>query len=216
MTARGGRRGPGCREEKGKFMKITFSGKQDKLTPSQERKLAMAFGRLSKLLERRGEKGAQVILTAERHLRHAEVRVNFYDNTLFGKSSAADQFTAIMDAAEKVEKQAQRLLTKRRESKRGVSPRAAEALEAALGGAAEALPESRKKARAAQRAAEREARPDRVVRASAGANGKPMTLDEAMLALEDGRDYLLYRDTDTDKINILIRRSDGAVDLVEG
>ena len=29
-------------------MKVTFTGKQDKLNPSQERKLALAFARLSK------------------------------------------------------------------------------------------------------------------------------------------------------------------------
>ncbi|GIU74564.1 MAG: hypothetical protein KatS3mg004_1651 [Bryobacteraceae bacterium] len=202
-------------------MKITFTGKQDKLTPSQERKLAMAFARLSKLLERRGEKGAQVILTEERHLRHAEVRVNFYDHTLFGKSSAPDQFTAIMDAVEKVEKQALRLLEKKRELKRSKSPRKEEALAAAETVEAAEEPAAGRRAKKAKKAAApvepeaEELRPARVVRASARTNGKPMTLEEAMLAMEDGRDYLVYRDADTDRLQILIRRSDGAVDLVE-
>lgn len=202
-------------------MKITFTGKQDKLTQAQERKLAMAFARLSKLLERRGEKGAQVILTEERHLRHAEVRVNFYDHALFGKGSAPDQFTAIMDAVEKVEKQALKLLEKKRELKRSKSPRKEEALAAAetVEAAAEAA-ESRREKKAKKAAAPEpeeaeELRPARVVRASSRANGKPMTLEEAMLAMEDGRDYLVYRDADTDRVQILIRRSDGAVDLVE-
>ncbi|MGB9609470.1 MAG: ribosome hibernation promotion factor [Bryobacteraceae bacterium] len=202
-------------------MKITFTGKQDKLTPSQERKLAMAFARLSKLLERRGEKGAQVILTEERHLRHAEVRVNFYDHTLFGKSSAPDQFTAIMDAVEKVEKQALKLLERKRELKRSKSPRkeealaAAETVEAAEGSAAGRSAKKAKKAAEPVEPEAEELRPARVIRASARANGKPMTLEEAMLAMEDGRDYLVYRDADTDRLQILIRRSDGAVDLVE-
>lgn len=199
-------------------MKITFTGKQDKLTPSQERKLAMAFARLSKLLERRGEKGAQVILTEERHLRHAEVRVNFYDHALFGKGSAPDQFTAVMDAVEKVEKQAQRMLDKKRELKRSASPRKEAALSAAE--TVETAPAAGKgkkaKRQAAVEAEEAElARPARVVRASSRVNGKPMTLEEAMLAMEDGRDYLMYRDADTDRPHILIRRSDGTVDLVE-
>lgn len=199
-------------------MKITFTGKQDKLTPSQERKLALAFARLSKLLERRGEKGALVILTEERHLRHAEVRVNFYDHALFGKGSAPDQFTAMMDAVEKVEKQAQRMLERKRERKRSASPRKEEALSAAetVEPAPAAGKEKNAKRRAAAEAEEAEpARPARVVRTSSGANGKPMTLEEAMMAMEDGRDYLLYRDADTDRPHILIRRSDGAVDLVE-
>lgn len=204
-------------------MKITFTGKQDKLTQAQERKLAMAFARLSKLLERRGEKGAQVILTEERHLRHAEVRVNFYDHTLFGKGSAPDQFTAIMDAVEKVEKQALKLLEKKRELKRSKSPRREEAMAAAealepVEEAAGSRKGKKSKAAAAAGPEEEEAealRPARVVRASSRANGKPMTLEEAMLAMEDGRDYLVYRDADTDRLQILIRRSDGAVDLVE-
>ncbi len=199
-------------------MKITFTGKQDKLTPSQERKLAMAFARLSKLLERRGEKGAQVILSDERHLRHAEVRVNFYDHGLFGKGAAPDQFTAIMDAVEKVEKQALRLLEKKRELKRSSSPRKEAALAAAeTVEAPEAAPAGRKskKQKAAPPEEAEMPRPARIVRAASRANGKPMTLDEAMLAMEDGRDYLLYRDADTDRLQILIRRSDGAIDLVE-
>jgi putative sigma-54 modulation protein len=202
-------------------MKITFTGKQDKLTQAQERKLAMAFARLSKLLERRGEKGAQVILTEERHLRHAEVRVNFYDHALFGKGSAPDQFTAIMDAVEKVEKQALKLLEKKRELKRSKSPRkeealaAAETVEAAGEAAGGRKGKKAKKAAAPEPEEGEELRPARVVRASSKANGKPMTLEEAMLAMEDGRDYLVYRDADTDRVQILIRRSDGAVDLVE-
>ena len=72
-------------------MRITFTGKQDKLAPSQERKLATAFARLSKLIERRGEKGAQVALSSERHRQMAEVRVNFYDQTLIGPEFHADQ-----------------------------------------------------------------------------------------------------------------------------
>lgn len=201
-------------------MKITFTGKQDKLTSSQERKLAMAFARLSKLLERRGEKGAQVILTEERHLRHAEVRVNFYDHALFGKGSAPDQFTAVMDAVEKVEKQAQRLLDKRRELKRSASPRKEPALAAEMAEPLQEAPAARQgkkaKRQAGGEAEEAEPpRPARVVRSSSRVNGKPMTLEEAMLAMEDGRDYLLYRDADTDRPHILIRRSDGAVDLVE-
>lgn len=198
-------------------MKITFTGKQDKLTQAQERKLAMAFARLSKLLERRGEKGAQVILTEERHLRHAEVRVNFYDHALFGKGSAPDQFTAIMDAVEKVEKQALKLLEKKRELKRSKSPRKEEALAEAetVEAAASRSGKKSKKAAPPQPEETEEMRPARVVRASSKANGKPMTLEEAMLAMEDGRDYLVYRDADTDRVQILIRRSDGAVDLVE-
>lgn len=196
-------------------MKITFTGKQDKLNPSQERKLALAFARLSKLLEKRGEKGAQVILSTQRHLQNAEVRVNFYDNTLVGEGAATDQFTAIMDAVEKVEKQAIKTRSKWRETKRAMPAKH----EAGMTGAAVAAtlapePAAPAKGRKAAKAAER-AKPSKVVRASAKSNGKPMTVDEALLAMEEDRDYLVYRDAGTDKVHVMIRRRDGKVDLVE-
>ena len=199
-------------------MKITFTGKQDKLNPSQERKLALAFARLSKLLEKRGEKGAQVIFSNQRHLQQAEVRLNFYDNTLVGTGAATDQFTAIMDAVEKVEKQAIKTRSKWRVTKRATPSRQVPLKGAALAAesaAAPSEPAKTGKAAKAEKAAKASAKPSKVVRASAKSNGKPMTVDEALLAMEEDRDYLVYRDAGTDKVHVLIRRRDGNVDLVE-
>ena len=193
-------------------MRITFSGKQDKLAPSQERKLATAFARLSKLIERRGEKGAQVALSSERYRQMAEVRVNFYDQTLIGQGSGPDQFAALMDAVEKVEKQALKSrekwrLSKRetpvRESRTTGAPQTAEEPEIAPPPA----PRARKKARP-------KPRPAQVVRAH-GSDRKPMTVEEAMMAMEEERDYMVYRDAESDRLRVLIRRRDGGVDLVE-
>jgi hypothetical protein len=44
---------------------------------------------------------------------------------------------------------------------------------------------------------------------------KPMTLDEAMIAI-DGRNYVVYRDAEKDCVSVLIRRADGNYDLIEG
>ena len=44
---------------------------------------------------------------------------------------------------------------------------------------------------------------------------KPMTLDEALIEVEN-RDYLVYRDAGSDQISVLVRRRDGHFDLVEG
>jgi hypothetical protein len=45
---------------------------------------------------------------------------------------------------------------------------------------------------------------------------KPMTLEEALLAMDKNRDYLVYRDSESDRISVLVRRRDGDFDLVEG
>jgi putative sigma-54 modulation protein len=43
-----------------------------------------------------------------------------------------------------------------------------------------------------------------------------MTLDEAVMEMEKNRDYLVYRDAETDRVSVLVRRRDGHFDLVEG
>jgi putative sigma-54 modulation protein len=44
---------------------------------------------------------------------------------------------------------------------------------------------------------------------------KPMTLDEAVMAMEKKGDYVVYRDAETDRVSVLVRRRDGHFDLVE-
>jgi putative sigma-54 modulation protein len=196
-------------------MRITFTGKQEKLNASQERKLAMAFARLSRLLEQKGEKEAQVILTSERHLQNAEIRLNYYDHKLVGAGAATDQFTAVMDAVEKVEKQAIKNRSKWREAKRDTPVRAARTTGDSVAMPVEEVKPAKGAGKVKARKAAKAPRPSKVVQATAKANGKPMTIEEAMLAMEDNREYMVYRDTETDKVSVLIRRRDGKVDLVE-
>jgi hypothetical protein len=46
-----------------------------------------------------------------------------------------------------------------------------------------------------------------------------MTLDEALLEMEQNRDYLVYRDADREAqregLSVLVRRRDGHFDLIE-
>jgi len=42
-----------------------------------------------------------------------------------------------------------------------------------------------------------------------------MTLDEAVMAMEKKGDYVVYRDAETDRVSVLVRRPDGHFDLVE-
>lgn len=204
-------------------MRITFTGKQEKLAPTQERKLATAFARLSKLIERGGEKAALVALSSQRHLQMAEVRLNFFDQTMIGEGKGVDQFTALMEAVENVERQALKSREKWRDSKRGTPARKAQPAVAPIEEApvAASAPKGGKASKTALKAkapakkkASKSAKPDQVVRTSRD-NGKPMTVDEAMIALEDGQDYIAYRDADTGKMRVLIRRRDGQIDLVE-
>jgi putative sigma-54 modulation protein len=176
-------------------MKINYTGRQVELAPAQLRKIEALFAKLGKLLDGKGQREAHVILSLERRQHRAEITVNYQHHSLVGIDSNADLFTAIHGAIQKLEKQAIKVLAKRRDTKR--APRKELA--------ALAPPEP---------PAERENR-RQVFRINNRQNGKPMTLDEALIEMEQGLEYLVYRDAQSDRVSVLVRRRDGHFDLVE-
>jgi putative sigma-54 modulation protein len=182
-------------------MRVTYTGKQEKLTPLQQKKLDAKFLKLSRLIDsRKGEKEAHVILTSERHLSRAEITVQCLDRALVGVGADSDVLNAMAEAIEKIEKQLLKLRAKRRDTHRGAKESWAESGEAEPAIAAE--PE--------------DVSAGRVFRVNSLGTRKPMTLDEAVLEMEKDRDYLVYRDAESDRVSVLIRRRDGNFDLVEG
>lgn len=183
-------------------MNVTYTGKHGELPPAQQRKLDARFSKLAKLIERKGaDKGAHVAVTTERHLTKAEITVNFYDHSLVGVGSGPDFFSAMSAALERTEKQALKIREKWRDTKRGAKDKSADA--APVEPAVEAAVEG-----------EAEETEIRVTRINHHERRKPMTLEEAMIAIGN-RDYMVYRDTDKDSVAVLIRRKDGSFDLVE-
>lgn len=183
-------------------MKISYTGRQVELAPAQLKKLEARFAKIGKLLDGRRECEAHVILSLERHLHQAEATVNYYDHQLVGIGSSTDLFTAIHSAAEKLEKQAVKARTKFRDQKR--VPRKETAVEppAPAGNAAADAEDEAEQARLIYHVDHHRKR-------------KPMTLDEALLEMDQNRDYLVYRDSQTDRVSVLVRRRDGHFDLIE-
>jgi putative sigma-54 modulation protein len=163
------------------------------LAPAQLRKIESQFEKVGKLLDGRDEREAHVILSHERHLHRAEISVNYHNHPLVCLGENADLFTAIHSAVGKLEKQAIKVRAKWRDNKR--VPRKAAAEEAA--------------------APAGEAEEKKVFRINHHQRSKPMTLEEAMLEMDKDRDYLVYRDAETERLAVLVRRRDGHFDLVE-
>ncbi len=177
-------------------MKIHYTGKLDPFTPTLEKKLAARYVKLAKLLDGRSEKEAHVILTSERRGKNAEITVNYYDHPMVGSGSAADTFTALTAALDKLEKQVIRQRTKWRDTKRGSG--------------------SKIKSQALQSVATPpEPLGPRVFPVRSGARLKPMSLGDAVLQIGAKKDYLVYRDLESERISVLLRRADGNFDLVE-
>ena len=182
-------------------MKVNYKGKLDALMPAQRKKLEVKLARLAKLVDGKEEREVHVILTEERHDHRCEVTINYYDHPLVGIASSPDLLTSMTTAIEKLEKQIRKLRAKWRDTKRGP--------ERSLRTMATEPPQAMEEA-APEPVSERQ-----VFRANHRADQKPLTLEEALLEIEDGRDYLVYRDAETDGLSVLLRRRDGNFDLVE-
>jgi putative sigma-54 modulation protein len=183
-------------------MKITYTGRQVELAPAQLKKLEARFAKIGKLLDgKKEERDAHVVLSLERKTHTAEATIHYYNHDLVGVGNSADLFTAIHLAAEKLEKQCVKARTKFRDAKRVPRKSASEV-------------ETDKPAQA-----EGEADPEpgrQVYKVKPAQRRKPMTVEEAVLEMDKNRDYLVYRDAQTDRVSVLLRRRDGHFDLVEG
>lgn len=178
-------------------MKITYTGRQVELAPAQARNLEAHFTKIGKMLDGRRECEAHVILSLERRVHSAEATINYFGHQLVGLGSSNDLFTAVHSAVEKLEKQAVKARTKWRDTKRTPHKASPEV---------EAEPPAE---------ADAEAEPERLIYHVDHQKRKPMTLDEAVMAMEKKGDYVVYRDAETDRVSVLVRRRDGHFDLVE-
>ncbi len=177
-------------------MKIEFTGRQTEVPPAvrrvAERKLAK-LGRLLPSLTR-----AHVTLSAERHRQVAEVSVHSRRLDLAAIEATPDAASSVANAIEKLLRQAEKQRTRIRERKGGASPR--------LSPLAEAPPPNGDGG---------EPSAPRVIRARRAAV-KPMTLEEAALEMDGRADgVLVFRDAATERVNVLFRRKDGNLGLIE-
>ena len=99
-------------------MKLIYSGKTKDFTPEIEEKVSQKLSKLSKMIERRGEREVHITHQMERHLHKIEIQVNFYDHALIGEGEDADLATALHDATEKIEKQVVKLRARWRDTHR--------------------------------------------------------------------------------------------------
>ena len=222
-------------------MRVSYKGVHHDLPPKLQKKLDATFAKISKLLEQRGEKEAHVIVTQERHLHKAEITLQFYDHKLVAIGSDGDLFTAMSDALAKLEQQAVKHRSKFREKGRRASPdktgpdtaqqdragqdrAGADKAGQGAGRTARASMNATSKqssakqsnaGRASTAAAPVGGRVPRVFRVDHHDRRKPITVEEAMIHMEDGRDYMVYRDSEKECISVLVRRRDGHFDLVE-
>ena len=178
--------------------------------PAPVRKLAEQ--RLDRVLRPLNDSAvsAQVVVTREKTRFHAEVTLHARgEHFLHGEATGRDAQTALTASIDKVERQVQKLKSKWTERKRqGISPAKA----------ASATPRPERGAAMFGTGLEQRdngMQPMRIIRARRYAV-KPMSVDEAAIEVADGRDaFLVFRNSSTEEINVLFRRADGNLGLIE-
>jgi putative sigma-54 modulation protein len=184
-------------------MAVECTGRNVEVTPAL---LNLARERAEKL-ERHlgGPANVRIILSHERRRFGAEIIATHRRRRWNAHEHTTDPRAAVALAFEKIDAQAKKDSEKRRNRKDRSSPRLQAEAEATPGAAAR----SRKPPRA-------EAGSDRrIVRVTRPAV-KPMSAEEAALKIEGSeQEFLVFRDSVTEKLSVLYKRRDGNFGLVE-
>jgi len=190
-------------------MRLELTGRHIRITPVIRRLTDQRLAPMLRLLNDSAV-SAQVVLTKVKTRVHAEVTLHARgEHFLHGEATDRDVDTALSAAADKVDRQVRSLKSRWSKGKRqGVS--------VARVASAVAPPEPGRRAPGAgTRAIAADRRALRIVRARRY-EVKPMSVDEAALEVVDGADtFLVFRNAATDTINVLFRRSDGNLGLIE-
>jgi len=173
-------------------MRVDITGRHVEITPPLRRLIDKALTKLERILNDRAV-SATVTLTKEKYRHIAEITIHARaDHTLTGSGQGNTWPLALRQAEAKVETQAQRLKSKWT----GGRHRVARADRAAAPTPAEATTATR------------------VVRGRYPI--KPMSVEDAALRLESGAEtFVVFRDARSDSVNILYRRKDGNLALIE-
>lgn len=175
-------------------MKVTYTGGNGEFSAADKTRLETKLAKLGKMIDKKGEKDAHVIFTAEKRGKKAEITVNYLQHSFVAAGNGPAFMPAAAGALEKLEKQIVKISAKLRDGKRSpVKPAVA-----AAAAAVKTAPVSNG---------------PRLYEAKV--SKKPMTVDEAVLV--SGRkkvNYVAFRDADTNGISIVIQRPDGHFDVV--
>ena len=169
-----------------------ITGRHVEISPGLRRLVDRALAKLERILNDHAV-SATVTVTKEKYRHIAEIIIHARgDHTLTGVGQGNTWPLAIRQAEQKVEQQAKKLKAKWTEGRHRVA----------------------RAARGETPPPRAEATTPRIVRGRYPI--KPMSVDDAALRLETGAEaFVVFRDADNDSVNILYRRKDGTLALIE-
>ena len=175
-------------------MRVEYTGRHLEVPPEIRRLGDRKLRKLERVLP--GITDVRVILSTDRHRQVAEVSVHSRHLDLTATEASADHALSLSTAMDKLTRQAEKRVGKQRVRKGGA--RAASLRTIAAAGSVPA-----------------EERGPRVIR-SRRFVAKPMTVEEAAIEVgASAEGVLVFRDAATERVNVLYRRKDGNLGLIE-
>lgn len=177
-------------------MRFEFTGRHIEVTPAIRAHIEEQFKKLEHIFNGTNAR-AHVVIEVQKNRQIGEVIVNWRDHTLTAKDTSSDMYQALTRAITKLEKQALKLkkkvITRKKHTKVKITA-------AATTPDGEVTPSPGK---------------PRIINARRYAV-KPMTPEEAsMRLLDEQNEFLVFRDSETDRIGVIYKRKDGNFGLVE-
>jgi putative sigma-54 modulation protein len=178
-------------------MRVDITGRHVEVTPALKDLISKRLTALERVLNDAAV-SALVIVTKEKYRYRVEMVIHAKgDHTLSGLGEGNSWPLAIRQAAQKIDQQAKKLKGKWNDRKRQAAK----------------VVRNRKVANDQERAARADG--PRIVRATRYPV-KPMSVEDAALRLDEVDDtFLVFRNSDDDAVNILYRRKDGNIGLIE-
>jgi putative sigma-54 modulation protein len=187
-------------------MRFHFTGRNIAVTPALRRYAETKLARLERFLNGLGT--AHVVLRVEKHRQVAEVTLAMRDATLRAEESTSDLYASLDLVADKLERQVLRY--KERIEAHGARP--GRVPQGPLAPGRGAGPDGGPPGAPGAPAGEGERRVVRVKRFAM----KPMTVEDALVQMELlGHTFFVFRHAQTEEVNVLYRRTDGAYGLIE-
>ena len=181
-------------------MQNNFTGHRMDITPALRTFTQEKFDKLERHFEQISV--INVVFDAEKLLKIVEATIVVTKDQLHARSESDDMYTAITQAAEKLERQALKFKDKKTNQKRQVKSKlVAEKIEAAETEPTPTVVEASKEVNIipSQRYAD-----------------KPMSSEEAAVELKQSEDhFLVFRDGKTEKIAVIYKRKNGDFGLIE-
>ena len=177
-------------------MKVMVTFRHVRSTDALRQYAEEKIERLERYLHRPME--AHVILEVLKKTQRAEISLNANGTALFGEEETNDLYSAIDLALDKVERQVKKLAARRKSRKAAHLP-------------------STDSVRHLVLASDRgePGAPPSVIR-TRRVPAKPMSIEDAMIELERNRDeFFVFRNSTTEGLSVLYRRSDGNYGLIE-